>query len=81
VRLDAGNGQREAQTLVCPDGNVQLNGNAAAILCLCDGSRNCDQIVAEITQQLGPRALASDILAFLDEARARGWIVESMLKK
>ena len=37
--------------LVCPEGNVQLNSMAAAILGLCDGSRDRAQVVAEVLKR------------------------------
>jgi hypothetical protein len=60
--------------LVCPDGNVQLNSLAAAILELCDGSLDRVQIVAEILQKTDNRARSADIIEFLDAAGARGWV-------
>ena len=63
--------------LVSPEGNVQLNAVAAAILELCDGSRDRAQLVAEILQRTGNRARSADIVEFLDAAVARGWIQEA----
>jgi hypothetical protein len=60
--------------LVCPDGNVQLNSLAAAILELCDGSLDRVQIVAEILQKTDNRARSADIIEFLDAAGAHGWV-------
>jgi hypothetical protein len=60
--------------LVCPDGNVQLNSLAAAILELCDGSLDRVQIVAEILHKTDNRARSADITDFLDAAGARGWV-------
>jgi pyrroloquinoline quinone biosynthesis protein D len=60
--------------LVCPDGNVQLNSMAAAILELCDGSRERMQIVAEILHKTDNRARSADIIEFLDAAGVRGWV-------
>ena len=63
--------------LVCPDGNVQLNSVAAAILGLCDGSRDRVQVVTEVLQRTRNRARSAEIVEFLDAAVARGWITES----
>ena len=63
--------------LVCPEGNVQLNSVAAAILALCDGTRVREQVVSEVLQRTGNRARTADIVEFLDAAVARGWILES----
>ena len=63
--------------LVCPEGNVQLNSVAAAILGLCDGSRDRVQVVAEVLQTTRNRARSAEIVEFLDAAVARGWIHEA----
>ena len=69
--------ERAAQVvLVSPEGNVTLNSMAAAILGLCDGSRDRAQVVAEVLQKSGNRARSADIVEFLDAAVARGWIQE-----
>jgi hypothetical protein len=63
--------------LVCPEGNVQLNAVAAAILGLCDGSRDRVQVVTEVLHKTGNRARSAEIVEFLDAAGARGWIQEA----
>jgi len=63
--------------LVCPDGKVQLNRIAAAILCLCDGSRNREDVVAEVVRHSHEQTRAVGIIEFLDVALTRGWISES----
>ena len=65
--------------LVCPEGNVQLNSVAAAILELCDGSRDRAQLVAEVLHRTGNRARSADLVEFLDAAVARGWIQETWI--
>jgi pyrroloquinoline quinone biosynthesis protein D len=62
--------------LVSPSGKVQLNRMAAAILRLCDGSRDRAGVVAEVVGTSHPHTRAVEILEFLDVARARGWIDE-----
>jgi pyrroloquinoline quinone biosynthesis protein D len=61
---------------MCPNGQVQLNRIAAAILRLCDGSRDRADVVAEVVRRSHPRTRAAEIIEFLDVARARGWIDE-----
>jgi len=63
--------------LVSPTGKVQLNRMAAAILRLCDGSRDRADLVAEVVRSSHPRTRAVEIMEFLDAARARGWIDET----
>lgn len=76
VRLVAAGPKHKVAMLVYADGKVQLNEGAVAILRLCDGSRTLEQIVSEAARRSPDGALAADIGAFLDAARARGWIVE-----
>lgn len=76
VRLDDGERKGDIPVLVCRTGRVQLNGSAVAILRLCDGSRNREELVAELTSRSRAHTLAADIVAFLDVARARGWLIE-----
>ena len=64
--------------LVCPEGNVQLNSVAAAILALCDGSRDRALVVAEVLHRTRNRARSADIVEFLDAAVARGWIQQAL---
>jgi hypothetical protein len=63
--------------LVSAEGNVQLNSVAAAILGLCDGSRNRAQVVAEVLNRTRNRARSAEIVEFLDAAIARGWLEEA----
>lgn len=77
VHLDGGNEEAGVLVLVCPNGNVQLNRMAAAILRLCDGSRDRENVVAEVVRRSQPHTRAKEITEFLDVARARGWIDET----
>lgn len=77
VHLDGGGGEPDTPVLICPTGNVQLNGGAAAILRLCDGSRTRDDIVGAIVRVSPSRAIAADVSDFLNVAKVSGWIVET----
>jgi len=77
IRLDGHRGVDTTLVLVCPEGNVQLNRIAAAILRLCDGSRGRAQIVTEILRDTSNQARSSEIEEFLDAAAARHWIDEA----
>ena len=63
--------------LMSPNGPVQLNRTAADILQLCDGSRDREDVVAEVMRRSQPHTRAAEIIEFLDAARARGWIDET----
>ena len=77
IRLNGSGEAGATLVLVCPEGNVQLNRIAAAILRLCDGSRDRRQIVAEILRDTSNQARPADIDEFLDAAAARRWIDEA----
>jgi len=78
ISLDGGGKDKDGViVLVSPTGKVQLNRMAAAILRLCDGSRDRTDLVAEVVRSSHPRTRAQEIMEFLDAARARGWIDES----
>ena len=73
VRFAGSSGHEAMPVLVCPDGKVQLNANAATILRLCDGSRTRDELIAEVMRRVPSRAV--EIVEFLNAAHGRGWIV------
>lgn len=75
---DKGGKANDAVTvLLSPNGPVQLNRTAAAILRLCDGSRDREGVVAEVVRRSNPHTRAAEIIEFLDAARSRGWIDET----
>jgi len=76
VRVDGSGEHKALFVLMSADGKVQLNHAASAVLKLCDGSRDRDTIVAELTRGSDRQALAGEIVEFLDAAFARGWIVD-----
>jgi hypothetical protein len=75
VRVD-GSGDA-LSVLIWEDHKVQLNPAALAVLKLCDGSRDRDGIVFELTRDSQRQALAGEIVEFLEAAFARGWIVDA----
>lgn len=77
VHLRGGEDGGGQVVLVSPEGNVQLNTVAAAILAMCDGSRDRAQVISEVLQRTSNRARSAEIVEFLDAAGARGWIQEN----
>jgi coenzyme PQQ biosynthesis protein PqqD len=77
IRLEGNNAKDGVIVLMSPNGPVQLNQIAAVILQLCDGSRDREDVVAEVVRVSHPRTRAAEIVEFLDAARARGWIDET----
>jgi pyrroloquinoline quinone biosynthesis protein D len=77
IHLEGDKAKDGVIVLMCPNGPVQLNQIAAVILQLCDGSRDRENVVAEVVRVSHPRTRAAEIIEFLDAARARGWIDET----
>jgi ribosomal protein L18 len=70
--------ERPSQGLLrCGDESAYLNPAAAAILALCNGSRTRDQVIADAVLGSDCCVSTSDVVAFLDAARDRGWVVDS----
>lgn len=66
---------QQCHVLLYPEGMVQLNPSAAAVLELCDGSRGFDDVVAVLQDRFPDTVdLDRDVAEFVDAARARGWI-------
>jgi pyrroloquinoline quinone biosynthesis protein D len=63
-----------AHVLLYPEGMVQLNGSAGAILARCDGVRTVAQIVADLEQAFGAADLSADVTAFVELALERRWL-------
>ncbi|MBA5688520.1 pyrroloquinoline quinone biosynthesis peptide chaperone PqqD [Rugamonas apoptosis] len=66
---------QQAYVLLYPEGLVRLNPSAAEILKRCDGSREVADLVRELETAFQASDLGPDVLAFLAEARQRGWLV------
>ncbi|HEX3133061.1 MAG TPA: pyrroloquinoline quinone biosynthesis peptide chaperone PqqD [Planctomycetota bacterium] len=66
---------QKAHVLLFPEGMIALNDSAAAILTLCDGTRDAAALVADLEQQFPGAKLASEVASFLEIAHGRGWII------
>jgi pyrroloquinoline quinone biosynthesis protein D len=53
---------------------VKLNGSAAEIMKLIDGSRDEAKLITALEELFPGADLAQDVRAFLTEARQRGWL-------
>ncbi len=65
---------QQKYVILYPEGLVELNESSAEILQLCDGSRNINQIVAELEEMFSASDLKDDINSFLEVALKNGWI-------
>nr|WP_297462075.1 pyrroloquinoline quinone biosynthesis peptide chaperone PqqD [uncultured Halomonas sp.] len=68
---------QQRHVLLYPEGMVQLNDSAGAVLSLIDGERDVAALVDELTRRY-PEApgLERDVHEFLLDARRQGWIRE-----
>lgn len=65
---------RQTDLLLLPERVVKLNPTGAAILRLCDGQRTVREIVQELESRFGRAGLENDILEFLLNVSAQGWL-------
>ena len=65
---------QEAHVLLYPEGMVQLNQSAAAILTRCDGARTVAEIVADLERTYAVGGLMPDVCAFIALAVERTWL-------
>lgn len=60
--------------ILYPEGMVELNGPAAEILQLCDGTRDLVAITTELETKFETSGLRNDIEELLEAALKNGWI-------
>ena len=65
---------RNSAVLLLPERVVQLNPSGAAVLELCDGVLTVEEIVGVLQTRYGDAAIETDVVAFLADAIARGWL-------
>lgn len=67
---------QECQVLLYPEGMVQLNDAAGAILEQCDGQRSLTQVIQVLNDEFGDAEtdLQDDVVEFVEEAIDRGWL-------
>jgi len=70
---------QDAHILLYPEGLIKLNPAAAEILKRCDGERDAEAIVGELSSAFAaPReAIAADVAAFLGMATDKGWLLSA----
>lgn len=61
--------------ILYPEGMVKLSTTAGAILEQVDGHQSVADIIATLKRRYpGAETLADDVVQFIDEARANGWL-------
>jgi pyrroloquinoline quinone biosynthesis protein D len=63
-----------AHVLLYPEGMVQLNESAGAIMSRCDGVRSVADIVADLEHTYSVSDLTADVNAFVELAVERRWL-------
>jgi pyrroloquinoline quinone biosynthesis protein D len=65
---------QSAHVLLYPEGMVQLNESAGAIMSRCDGVRTVADIVADLERTYSLSDLSADVSAFVELAVERRWL-------
>jgi coenzyme PQQ biosynthesis protein PqqD len=60
--------------LLAPEAVIELNGQGAEVLSLCDGTRTEEEIVLEMRQRYAGQEVDADVRAFLARVLSRGWV-------
>lgn len=60
--------------LLYPEGMVQLNQSATAILTRCDGTTTVAELIATLEREYSTQGLAEEIHAFLEHALSQRWL-------
>jgi pyrroloquinoline quinone biosynthesis protein D len=66
---------QEAHVLLYPEGMVKLNGSAGEIMKRCDGQRSVAAIVADLEAAFQAQGLQRDVIAFVELAADKRWLV------
>ncbi|MET9551675.1 pyrroloquinoline quinone biosynthesis peptide chaperone PqqD [Streptomyces sp. NPDC006645] len=66
---------RDTDLLVLPERVVVLQGNAGAVLRLCDGANDVGAIVATLAARHPGAPVADEVPVFLGRLRAKGWLL------
>jgi len=65
---------QQAHVLLFPEGMIKLGGSAGEILKRVDGKASVGAIVEALRQAFPGADLRADVMQFLEEAHAKGWI-------
>ncbi len=63
--------------LLIPEGVVELNPTAVAVLELCDGERSQATIIAALEQQYPEASLGDDVRELIAQMAQRGFLVDA----
>ena len=68
---------REEHLLLVPEGAVRLNPTAAAVLELCDGQRDIEEIAVALSAHYGGADVRGDVADLLDGLSQRGLVIDA----
>jgi pyrroloquinoline quinone biosynthesis protein D len=67
---------QQRYVILYPEGMIELNETAAAILELCDGQHNLTSIVDKLERKYDASGIEPDVRDMLESALNNGWIRE-----
>ncbi|QXP87853.1 pyrroloquinoline quinone biosynthesis peptide chaperone PqqD [Methylococcus capsulatus] len=67
---------QQRYVILYPEGMIELNETAAAILELCDGQHNLTSIVDKLERKYDASGIEPDVREMLESALNNGWIRE-----
>jgi pyrroloquinoline quinone biosynthesis protein D len=65
---------QNAYVLLFPEGMIKLNGSAGEIMKRCNGQATIAEITADLERAFETSGLSSDVIAFVEMARAKQWL-------
>ena len=65
---------QQAHVLLFPEGMIRLGGSAGEIMKRVDGQASVGAIIAELQKAFPGADLRADVVQFLEEAHAKGWV-------
>ena len=68
---------RSEHVLLIPEGIVRLNPSAVAVLELCDGERELDEIVSDLNERYQGADVSSDVRGLVDAMSEKGLVVDA----
>ena len=68
---------RSEHVLLVPEGIVRLNPSAVAVLELCDGRRDLDEIVGELSQRYDGADVGADVRGLVGAMSEKGLVVNA----
>ena len=68
---------RSEHVLLVPEGIVRLNPSAVAVLELCDGERELDEIVSDLSQRYNGADVGDDVRGLVAAMTDKGLVVDA----